>query len=40
MLYACKNCGAEYDLQEIDFEAPVFCELCGCLELIFLKEAA
>lgn len=37
-IFYCKNCGAEYELSEIDFEAPVYCEICGGLELQFLCE--
>lgn len=35
MIYLCKNCGAEYDLRQIDLESEVFCELCGGQELIY-----
>lgn len=40
MIFFCKNCGTEYNLREIDLKAPVFCELCGCLELISLEKKA
>lgn len=36
MIFQCKNCGAEYELREINFEGKTFCK-CGSMELIFLK---